>query len=255
MKVDLPFTLTLIVHFSSLSSSCPYTLAQCCSSLNSAVQCGVLKQCPHTNLTNSHQAGEPVHLDVYYESLCPDCILYLTQVLYPTWVLLQDILCVRLVPFGNAQEIPSEGKYIFKCQHGEQECLGNMIQTCLLNMTDNAFLIIFCMEASTDVIAAAKSCVHLYSPKLSWERLMSCVDGDVGNQLMHQNALRTNALDPPHQFVPWLTINGAHTDDLQKKATTSLFPLICSMYKVDTCCLIKFTAWTVLVSRLCPLTS
>ncbi|XP_019744441.1 gamma-interferon-inducible-lysosomal thiol reductase-like isoform X2 [Hippocampus comes] len=216
MKVDLPFTLTLIVHFSSLSSSCPYTLAQCCSSLNSAVQCG---------------AGEPVHLDVYYESLCPDCILYLTQVLYPTWVLLQDILCVRLVPFGNAQEIPSEGKYIFKCQHGEQECLGNMIQTCLLNMTDNAFLIIFCMEASTDVIAAAKSCVHLYSPKLSWERLMSCVDGDVGNQLMHQNALRTNALDPPHQFVPWLTINGAHTDDLQKKATTSLFPLICSMYK------------------------
>ncbi|KAM9790781.1 gamma-interferon-inducible lysosomal thiol reductase [Syngnathus typhle] len=191
----------------------------------------VLKQCHHANLTKARQAGEPVQLDVYYESLCPDCILYLTRVLYPTWVLLQDILSVHLVPFGNAQESSSGSKYVFKCQHGEQECLGNMIQTCLLNMSDNAFLIIFCMEASTDVIASAKSCVNLYSPQLSWDRLMSCVDGDVGNQLMHQNALRTNALDPPHTFVPWVTINGVHTDDLQKKATTSLFPFICSMYK------------------------
>lgn len=62
----------------------------------------------------------------------------------------------------------------------------------------------------------------------------------------------------PSYWVPfsnWNIIFQAHTDDLQKKATTSLFPLICSMYKVGTCCLIKFTVWTVLVSRLCPLTS
>ncbi|XP_077374136.1 gamma-interferon-inducible lysosomal thiol reductase-like isoform X2 [Festucalex cinctus] len=234
MKVDLLLLVTFLIHFKSgcsLSSSCPYAPSRWCSSPESAVKCGVLKQCLHANLTKSRQTAEPVQLDVYYESLCPDCILYLTQVLYPTWVLLQDILSVHLVPFGNAQEAPSGSKYVFKCQHGEQECLGNMIQACLLNMSDNAFLIIFCMEASTDIVAAAKNCVHLYSPQLSWGRIMSCVNGELGNQLMHQNALRTNTLNPPHQFVPWVTINGEHTDDLQKKATTALLPLICNLYK------------------------
>nr|XP_057925040.1 gamma-interferon-inducible lysosomal thiol reductase-like [Doryrhamphus excisus] len=232
MKVALLLTLTFSSSLmSTVSSSCSHPPSQWCSSPDLAVQCGVLEQCLHANSTRLRQTAEPVQLDVYYESLCPDCIFYITQVLYPTWVLLQDILSVNLVPFGNAQEKPDGGKYIFKCQHGEQECLGNMIQACLLNMSDNAFLVTFCMEASTDVIAAAKSCVQLYNPQLSWRRLMSCVNGAQGNQLMHQNALKTQALVPPHQFVPWVTINGEHTDELQTNATTSLLPLACSLYK------------------------
>uniref|UniRef100_A0A3Q3IAK6 Gamma-interferon-inducible lysosomal thiol reductase n=1 Tax=Monopterus albus TaxID=43700 RepID=A0A3Q3IAK6_MONAL len=219
MKTLLLLILTawLNVHYGgcTFSSSCSYPPSKWCSSLDSAVQCGVLKQCLESNFTRFHQKADPVQVGLYYESLCPGCRQFLSLVLFPTWVLLSDIMTVTLVPFGNAQEKPDKQKYIFECQHG-----------------DDAFLVIFCMESSSDVISSAKTCVELYKPELSWDTIMSCVNGDQGNQLMHQNALKTAALSPRHQYVPWVTINGVHTEELQEKAMSSLFRLVCSMYKV-----------------------
>ncbi|KAJ4936723.1 hypothetical protein JOQ06_001309 [Pogonophryne albipinna] len=209
MKAALLLVLTVWLNVQyggcAFSSSCSLPPSKWCSSLDSAIQCGVLKQCLLSNFTRSHQTADQV----------------------------EEIMSVTLVPYGNAQEKNVGGKYVFECQHGEQECLGNMIETCLLNMTDAsaAYETIYCMESADDVISAAKSCVDLFSPELKWESIDSCVNGDKGNQLMHQNALKTQALNPPHKYVPWITINGAHTDDLQDKASTSLFSLVCSMYK------------------------
>ncbi|XP_033993248.1 gamma-interferon-inducible lysosomal thiol reductase [Trematomus bernacchii] len=237
MKAALLLVLTVWLNVQyggcAFSSSCSLPPSKWCSSLDSAIQCGVLKQCLLSNFTRSHQTADQVEVGLYYESLCPGCRLFLTQMLLPTWVLLEEIMSVTLVPYGNAQEKNVGGKYVFECQHGEQECLGNMIETCLLNMTDAsaAYETIHCMESADDVISAAKSCVDLFSPELKWESIDSCVNGDKGNQLMHQNALKTQALNPPHKYVPWITVNGAHTDDLQDKASTSLFSLVCSMYK------------------------
>ncbi|XP_071373484.1 gamma-interferon-inducible lysosomal thiol reductase [Centroberyx affinis] len=214
------------------SSSCSHSPSQWCSSLESAVQCGVLKQCLETNFTRSRQTAESVKVGLYYESLCPGCRGFLTEMLFPTWLLLGDIMDVTLVPFGNAEETLVEKKYIFTCQHGPPECLGNMIETCVMNMTGSAaFQIIYCMESASDVIKAAESCVGLFSPNVNWGNIMSCVKGDLGNQLMHQNAKMTNALVPPHKYVPWVTINGEHTDELEAKAMSSLFSLVCSLYK------------------------
>nr|ACQ58865.1 Gamma-interferon-inducible lysosomal thiol reductase precursor [Anoplopoma fimbria] len=237
MKMKIPMLLLMAVWLNAqsggcaLSSSCPHPPSQWCSSLDSAIQCGVLKQCLESNVTRSRHTSDQVEVGLYYESLCPGCRMFLTEMLFPTWLMLNEIMSVTLVPYGNAQEKPDGQKYVFECQHGEPECLGNMIETCIMNMTDAAFPIIFCMESSADVLQSAKSCVELYSPKLSWDSVMSCVKGDLGNQLMHQNALQTSALTPPHQYVPWVTINGEHTEDLQDKAMNSLFTLVCSMYK------------------------
>ncbi|XP_061587205.1 gamma-interferon-inducible lysosomal thiol reductase [Cololabis saira] len=228
------FLLILTVWYNSPLGgclSCSHSPATWCSSLDSAIECGVLRQCLMSNYSRSQQTEAPVQVGLYYESLCPGCREFLVQILFPTWVLLRDIMDVTLVPYGNAQEKPDKDKYTFECQHGEQECLGNMIETCFLNMSRMAFPIIFCMESSADVIKAAESCVQLYDPQLSMEKVKACVSGDQGNQLMHQNALQTGALNPPHKYVPWVTINGEHTEELQNKAMSSLFTLVCSLYK------------------------
>lgn len=227
----LVFALWVKFESSSADVRCKHTPLTWCSTVEAAVECGVSKLCLKANRTRQLTA-EPVKIDVYYETLCPDCRDYITKMLYPTSVLLGDIMDLTVIPYGNAKETYDGQKYVFTCQHGEPECLGNMIQACLLNLTKSKALnIIFCMEAATDVVQAAKPCVDLYAPELSKEKLLSCVKGDVGNQLMHQNALKTNALKPPHTFVPWIIVNGIHTDDLQQKAMSALLPLVCSKYK------------------------
>ncbi|MGH0160868.1 UNVERIFIED_CONTAM: hypothetical protein FKN15_040160 [Acipenser sinensis] len=191
----------------------------------------VEKQCVELNRS---QSEAPVQVSLYYESLCPGCRGFLVMQLFPTWILLMDIMNVTLVPYGNAQEKFDGKQWQFTCQHGEEECLGNMIETCIMDSlgdADKYFPVLFCMESSQDVIKSGEACLKLYEPTVQWESIMTCVKGDQGNKLMHANAQLTDALNPAHQYVPWVTLNGEHTDAMQDKAMSSLFNLVCSTYK------------------------
>ncbi|XP_036940763.1 gamma-interferon-inducible lysosomal thiol reductase isoform X3 [Acanthopagrus latus] len=155
MKGPLLLILTILLNTQfggAVHSSCTYSPHKWCSSLGSAIKCGVFKQCLESNFTRSHDSVDKVEVALYYESLCPGCRNFFVFSLFPTWLMLADIMTVTLVPYGNAQEKNVTGKYVFECQHGKEECLGNLIETCLLNMTDLAIPMIFCMESSTDVI-------------------------------------------------------------------------------------------------------
>ena len=52
----------------------------------------------------------------------------------------------------------------------------------------------------------------------------------MGKKLMHQLATKTAHLKPPHNYVPWLTINGEHTEKLQEQAWKDLIGLVCQFY-------------------------
>ncbi|XP_047443759.1 gamma-interferon-inducible lysosomal thiol reductase [Mugil cephalus] len=212
--------------------SCHYPPSQWCRSLEIAIQCKVQKQCMEVSATRPQQAVPPVSVTLYYESLCPACRIFITQQLFPTWTMLQDIMAVTLVPYGNAMEVPTANSP-FTCQHGEPECTGNMIEACIIHLTGHstAFHIIYCMESSSDVLNASKPCLQLYAPSVSWSSVDSCVKGSLGRQLMHANAIMTRALYPAHTHVPWVTFNGEYTDENEDRAMSSLFRLVCELYK------------------------
>ncbi|XP_029987267.1 gamma-interferon-inducible lysosomal thiol reductase [Sphaeramia orbicularis] len=212
--------------------SCHYPPSQWCRSLEIAIQCKVQKQCMELWSVRPEPAAPPVSVSLYYESLCPACRSFLTQQLFPTWTMLQDIMTVTLVPYGNAKEIPSANSP-FTCQHGALECTGNMIEACVLHLThpSTAFHIIYCMESAVDVIAAAEPCLRLHDPGVSWSSVQSCVNGTVGKRLMHRHAAMTRALDPGHTYVPWVTVDGEYTKQTEDQALSSLFQLVCQLYK------------------------
>ncbi|NXT26219.1 GILT reductase, partial [Syrrhaptes paradoxus] len=236
---------------------CDYPAHLWCSSPEIAVACQAESRC--ANL--SRPAAAPVELSLFYESLCPACRWFLVQELFTAWLLLPaEVLSITLVPYGNAEVgtgpsrcrgrspqcrrpcsdrlVPQErnvsGKWQFQCQHGPEECLGNMIETCLMHEAKNFstyFPVIFCLESGSSVTKNLEACLQVYAPQLDGGRIAACVQGDTGAALMHRNAQLTAALDPPHEYVPWIVINGKHTDELQEQAQASLLGLICRLYQ------------------------
>ncbi|XP_063058081.1 gamma-interferon-inducible lysosomal thiol reductase [Engraulis encrasicolus] len=208
---------------------CGYPPSQWCRSLEIAIECGVQKQCLELRATSPNTTVPLVEVTLYYESLCNGCRSFITQQLYPTWTLLKDIMAVNLVPYGNAQEMQNA----VICQHGEPECHGNMIEACILHSSshDEAFHIINCMESAANVLNAAQPCLLLFAPSIKWETISTCIRGPLGRTLIHQNAAKTRALTPPHNHVPWVTFNGVYTDEWEDQAMSSLFHLVCSLYK------------------------
>ena len=47
------------------------------------------------------------------------------------------------------------------------------------------------------------------------EEILSCYKGPDANSLEHEVALKTEALSPPHKWVPWVTVNDSYDEEVQ----------------------------------------
>jgi interferon gamma-inducible protein 30 len=172
----------------------------------------------------------PNVIEFYMESLCPYCIRFTTG---PIKFLLeqenfQELAIVNFIPFGNAEESQKDNKYTFECQHGEAECRGNLIETCAVKLFDNlsANKFIVCLETNYkgNFDQTAQQC--LASEESKYNLLLNCLSSDKANEYQHEMAEKTNSLQPAHEWVPWVVVDGVHDGDISE--ADDLVAYLCS---------------------------
>mmetsp|Transcript_35256 Transcript_35256/g.71415 ORF Transcript_35256/g.71415 Transcript_35256/m.71415 type:complete len:287 (+) Transcript_35256:237-1097(+) len=196
------------------------------------------------NAEATANVGDRISIELYFESQCPGCREVLTTSFKqayaaPGFLKMAD---VTLVPFGNAEETPSaDGDgYDFKCQHGPSECRYNAVEACALSKIKcpyMAFRYVTCIESYDEsrepdqnyglVVGA---CAALTGVSEVAADIEQCSTSSEGNDLIHANAVKTAALDPPHTYVPWIVAGGIHDDDVQDSISESLLQYVCQKY-------------------------
>merc|ERR1712087_377159 len=84
------------------------------------------------------------------------------------------------------------------------------------------------MEAYNKPQEALKQCGEKLSVPV--DSILACSNSSLGNNLEHAMAVKTDALKPAHQYVPWIVLNGKHTEKINDEATDNLLKLICNTY-------------------------
>jgi interferon gamma-inducible protein 30 len=193
-----------------------------------------------------------VKVDFYSESYCPGCESYSTTQLQSTLTTIGTIVDFRAFPYGNANEKQNaDGTWSFTCQHGVNECIGNMYEACAIehnNSTNTTSHIptwwpfYYCMEKSGNAADTAVASACAKNNGLDWSVITACstttdpAKGSTadGNPLMHKYAVDTNNLVPPHQWTPWVVVNG--TPLTSNQLNLPLTPIVCKDYTSNANC-------------------
>lgn len=83
-----------------------------------------------------------------------------------------------------------------------------------------------------DMSGVTKTCSEKYS-HISFDKLVECAKSQEGDELLHESGELTNSLRPKLNYVPWIVVNGEHTQDMQGEAEFSLNKFICKQFEVN----------------------
>lgn len=171
-------------------------------------------------------------ITVYGESLCPDCVNFFL----PSFKEFHNnpsknklISSFEYLPYGNAKEYfdYSTNRYIFTCQHYENECFGNTVDACALDIlgqergldhTICLFEQVSYQGYQTDFVSAAQTC----APDAS-NAIIDCARGAKGNQLQHQVAQKTGY----HNHVPYVLVDGQHNSQYEDEIINNMVGFLC----------------------------
>jgi len=172
---------------------------------------------PAIRATPSRDGFRRVDVTYYMESLCPDCAMFGVNELDAAIGNLSEYMNLEIVPYGNARYNAKTDSV--KCQHGPEECEMNTIENCLIFLTKVE------VEAYWPFIKCADEVVVSSPPPIHTEKIMSqcaedlpadvpaekltdCASGNLGKWLTIIAMKKTEELNPPHTYVPWVTVEG-----------------------------------------------
>ena len=173
------------------------------------------------------RAADLPQIEVFVESLCPDCIDFINRSFtdFQNNPDHQQLANVRFFPFGNGKQSYQDGKWVFTCQHGTDECVGNLYETCSLahldNEAGNNFMI--CFESGRSWDANLERCVTDENIR---NVITECISSTEGNTLQHEVADHT---PKEHQWVPWVTVNGVHDKNAEDQILNDMVQYLCSI--------------------------
>jgi len=191
-----------------------------------------------------------VNIDVYYETMCPGCLLFLNRTLEPLWRNkdLSSALNISMYTYGNGMEIPvkniSKGYKFWHpdttgtgydnvhiCQHGSDECLGNLVQNCAKEVADKDkhMELVFCMAASTIAGNGMEKGTFECMKKtgIDQDKVRECVTSPRGNKLATEAGKLTHLLKD-RKGTPWVMVANEHVQNALLMNGTLLMQAVCS---------------------------
>jgi len=180
----------------------------------------------------SPKIKKQVRVDVYYECLCPDSRYFVQHELLPAYNSIGDVLDVRLWPYGKATSTQSSsGEYQFECQHGPEECEGNIWHGCTarhVSSQSKRLEMIKCMiNDNYDAPKVAKACAEEIG--VSLKEISECATGEEGREIHYEAGLDTDQLNPKVSFIPTIKLDGSQGS--QKAILKNFLKEVCKIYK------------------------
>jgi len=171
-------------------------------------------------------------IDVFVESLCPDCEDFIggsfaNYLQNPDYLQLAE---VNFYPYGNANEKKVGDHYEFTCQHGSNECYGNVVEVCSLSKMsyEDGLEYMVCMEDGIrtfekNINNALVNCVQ---DQNLLQSILNCALSEEGNLLQHNVAQKTPS---NHKYVPWIQVNGVHDAKIEAALLENMNDYLCGL--------------------------
>uniref|UniRef100_A0A6P7FUP8 Gamma-interferon-inducible lysosomal thiol reductase-like isoform X1 n=2 Tax=Endopterygota TaxID=33392 RepID=A0A6P7FUP8_DIAVI len=192
------------------------------------------------NDEKNQQQEADLTLTLFYEGLCPYCHEFILKQLYPSYQKLESSLKLDFVPFGGSRSSRSaDGKIIFTCQHGDEECYINRIHACVLDQkpssSDFVTFIYHHLSATEERRRSEQEELELAKKWLpssvSWDKVNDCYHGERGTELLLSYEDRQSKLHPKLAYVPNIRFNGVFDVKIEQKARENLVLAVCSLLK------------------------
>jgi hypothetical protein len=203
----------------------------------------------HTNFRIPKKRNSEAHkedLKIYYDSQCGTSIRFLKNKVKPfyeeSFNEFKDKLNLSLVP-GALEMVEdyqgfetSVNEINFRCKHGEEECLGNSLHACALNILPKSKAIdyILCfMSNIRDNNYDNFLTTDLCSKQLNFlsDDIKRCATGRNGSLLMLAILQNKNKLSDTVSESPWVILNSNFNYDLHENMKENMTREVCSLLK------------------------